>query len=188
MILAVRVDQLGRVEQVAAVVALIAARVGIVADVTLALDVAVGQEALFEIAVEQFLLLFVEVAAFEQQQKDVLRDLVVVLGVGVREQVVADADLLLREQEALVIVLEDRARGDAPLVRLDRDRRAVTVRSRHHQDVIPLEAVIAREDVGGQVSARDVSDVEIAVGVGPSDGDVNVFGHGFLLKWLVLSF
>jgi hypothetical protein len=40
-----RVDQLLRVEQAAALVALVAARVGIAADIAGAFDIAVGQEA-----------------------------------------------------------------------------------------------------------------------------------------------
>jgi hypothetical protein len=46
---------------------------------------------------------------------------VVVFGVGVGEQVVADADLLLRLQEAAMVLLKNLARGGALLVGGDED-------------------------------------------------------------------
>ena len=63
IVAAVRIDELDGVHQVAAVVALVAARLGILADVAGALDIAIGQEAPLALAVKQGLLLFVEVAA-----------------------------------------------------------------------------------------------------------------------------
>jgi hypothetical protein len=97
----------------------------------------------------------------------------------VREQVVADADLLLGEQEALVIVLEDLARRDSTLIGFYRDGCAVTVRAGDHQDVIPGQPVIARKDVRRQIGAGQMADVQIAVGIGPGNGHMNVLGHGF---------
>ena len=65
-------DEPRRVEQVAAVVALIAAGVGVMAQVTLALDVAVGQEPSFRRSVPLRLLLAIQVAVVEQGGEDVL--------------------------------------------------------------------------------------------------------------------
>jgi hypothetical protein len=119
MIFAARVDQLGRIKQVAAVIALVSAGVGIAAQIALPLHVAVGQEAALHLAVEKLLRLFIETAPFFEQQKDILRDAMMVLRIGVREQVVADADLLLSEQEALMVMFEDGAGGHAAPVSLD---------------------------------------------------------------------
>jgi hypothetical protein len=60
------VDEQQRVHQIAAVVALVAARPRIVADVALALDVAIWQKTFFNFAVEKLLLLFVEMPPFQQ--------------------------------------------------------------------------------------------------------------------------
>ena len=179
--LAARVDQLGGVDQGAAVVALVAARVREAAHVTRALHHPVRQEAVLALAVELLLGLTVQVAALQQQGEDVLRDLVVVLGVGMGEQVVADPHVALGGQEALVEALEQLARGDAVFVGFDRDRGAMRVRAADHQHAVAFEAVIAGEDVGGQVGPGQVADVQVAVGVGPGDGDMDGFGHGKLL-------
>jgi hypothetical protein len=82
----------------------------------------------------------------------------------------------------VVELLEQRARGDAVFVGLDRDRRAVRVRAADHQDAVALEPVVAGEDVGGQVGPGQMADVQIAIGVRPGDGDMDRFGHGTLLK------
>src|SRR5690606_20490252 len=111
-----------------------------VADVTLALDITVWQEALLDLAVEQLLALLKEIAFFQQAQEKVLRDLMMILGIRMREQVIADTDLLLCQQKALMIMLENFLRWNAAFVRLHRNRRAVAVRPGHHQHMIALQA------------------------------------------------
>ena len=59
--------------------------------------------------------------------------------------------------------------GNALLVGADGDGRAVGVGAGHHQHLVALHPVVARENVGGQVTAGDVAHVEGAVGVGPGD-------------------
>ncbi len=44
----------------------------------------------------------------------------------------------------------------------------------------PFEAVVARDDVTGQVRAGDVADVDLGIGVGPGNGDQDVFRHSCL--------
>jgi hypothetical protein len=85
--LAARVDQLRWLQQLAAVVALVTPGISITAVGAFALDVAVGQEAALLRAIELPLDLFVQVAVLQDLEKDVLGDAVVVLGVGVGEQV-----------------------------------------------------------------------------------------------------
>ncbi len=76
-----------------------------------------------------------------------------------------------------MVVLEDLARGLAALVGLDGDRRAVRVRAGDHQDAVALQPVIAGKDIGRQVGAGQVADVQIAVGIRPGDGNVDRVGH-----------
>ena len=104
------------------------------------------------------------------------------LGVGVGEEVVANAELLLRAQEAPVIVLEDGFCGQAAPVGLDRDGRAMRIRAGDHEHVVAAQAMIAREDVRRQIDAGQMAHVQVAVGVGPGDGNMDVLGcaaHGY---------
>lgn len=175
---AARVDQLKGIEQAAAVIALIAARVGIAALRASAFDEAVGQEALLGLAVELALSLAVEVAARVEGAEDILRDAMMILSIGVGEQVVTDAARLEGVQKAHVIILKERARRHAALIRLDQDRCAVRIRAADHQHAVALQPMVAREDIGRQIGACHMPDVQIAVGVGPSHRDVDVFRQG----------
>jgi len=80
----------------------------------------------------------------------------------------SSGDLTLGEA---VLDLGSGARFDAFLVGPHRDGRAVSVAPRHHQHPVAPEPVVAGEDVGRQVRARDVAQVQRAVGVGPCHGD-----------------
>ena len=50
------------------------------------------------------------------------------------------------------------------------------IRTRDHQDVVALEAVVPGEDIGRQVGTGDVSDMDFRTGIRPGDGDKNIFG------------
>jgi hypothetical protein len=154
-----RVDEQRGIQQVAAVITLVAARVRVVADVTLAFDVAIWQKTFFLLAVQQLLLFLIQVATLQQQQEKILSDFVVIFGVGVGEQIEADTDFLQGQQKAVVIMLENLPRRDATLVGLYRDRRTVTVRTGDHQHLISGESVVTGENVGWQVCPRQVADV-----------------------------
>ena len=104
-------------------------------------------------------------------------DVDVVLGAGGREEVEADAEALPGLEELGVELGGDLARRAALLLGADGDRRAVLVAAGDHEDVVAGGAVVAGEDVGGQVGADDLTDVEGAVAVGPGDGDEYLFGH-----------
>ena len=65
-------------------------------------------------------------------------------------------------------MLKDFPRGDAAFVRLDRDRRAVAVRAADHQHMVAAQAMVAREDISWQVAASQMTDMQVAIGVGPS--------------------
>ena len=51
-------------------------------------------------------------------------------------------------------------RGKAFLVCLDRDRSAVYIATRNHQDFVPGHAVIASEYVRGEVGAGDMPQMQ----------------------------
>ena len=55
------------------------------------------------------------------------------------------------------------------------------IRAGDHEHVVAAQAVIARKDVRRQINAGQMAHVQVAVGVGPGDGHVDVFrfvAHG----------
>ena len=46
--------------------------------------------------------------------------------------------------------------------------------------LIAFQAVVAGDDVTGQVRTGDVADMDLGIGIGPGDGDQDVFGHNNL--------
>jgi hypothetical protein len=122
-----RVDQVGRVELVAAVVALVAARGRVAADRAGALDVAVGQRAAGGRGDRAECGPGEDVPVLQQGQEDLLGDRVVVTGRGPGEQVVAHAEVGEVLADDAVVPVDDLADADPFLVRLDLDRGAVLV-------------------------------------------------------------
>ena len=98
-----------------------------------------------------------------------------VLCVGVGEQVIADAQALEHLQETLMEVFEDLAGGHTLPVSDHSDGRTVRIRARDHQHVVAVLAVVAGADVSGEMGTGDVADVNLGVGVRPGDSDENVF-------------
>ena len=96
-----------------------------------------------------------------------------VLGVGAGEQIVGQAELLEQLEEAGVVVLVDLQRGGAFGIGAHRDRRAVRVGAGDHQHLVARQAVVAGEDIGRQVRAGDIADMDLRVGIRPGDGDQN---------------
>ena len=168
---ALRVDQLLGIERAAAVVALVAASLLVPAVRTRTLDVAVGEESPGLRVVELLRRLFVDVSLFEQSQKEVMDDLLVVGCAGRREQVERDAELAPVAQELRVKLLDDLLRGARLVLGADGNGRAVLVAAGDHQHVVPGHTVVTREDVGREVRACDMAEVQRAVRVGPRDSD-----------------
>ena len=179
--LGARVEQLLRLEHVAAVVALVGAGAIEAADVAGALDVAVGQEAFGGGRVPLRAGLGVQEAVLLQRQEHGLRHLEVVLGVGGGEQVVRDAGLDEQIDELVVEALVDLFHRQSLGIGAQRDRRAVRVGARDDQHVVALQAVVAGDDIARQMRAGDVAHVDGGIGIGPGNGDEDVGGHGVLL-------
>ena len=175
--LAARLDQFQRVERPTALVTLVAARILIAAERASALDIAVGQETLAIGAIERARDLAKEVPLLQQALENVGRDGKVVLGIGVRKQVERDAELLERFEKALVKALDDILGADAFLFGRDRDGRAVRVRARYHQHIVAAKAVVACENVGGDIGPRELSQMQGRVGIWPGHAQQNLVVH-----------
>ena len=171
------VDELLGVEGASAVVALVAAGSVEIAVGTGALDVAVGEEATVGLAVGLEHRLGVEVAVLIEAGEDVLGDLGVVLGVRGGEQIEADAEPFPAVEELGVVVLEHLLGADAAILGFEGHGGAVRVAAGDHEDVVALHPVVSGEDVGRNVRASGLADVYGAVGVRPSHGNEDAFGH-----------
>jgi hypothetical protein len=131
--------QFERVVDAPAVVALVAARIGIAAVGALALDVAVGQELHGDRVVPLALHVFVDEAGLPVARKHLLGDFPMIGGVGVRVEVEGQPHRQTAGHEQAVILVDELAVGDAVGIGLEHDRRAVGVGAAHHQHVVADE-------------------------------------------------
>src|SRR5438045_2325445 len=77
----------------------------------------------------------------------------------------------------LVIMLEQFAGRNAALISLDQDRRAMRIRAADHQHMVAFETMVAGKDIGGQIHTRQMSNMQVTIGVGPGNRNVNVLCH-----------
>jgi hypothetical protein len=178
-----RVDEPRRVQPAAALGALVAARRAVAADVAGAAHVAVGQEAPELARVELLDVLPLEVAVAQQPQEELLAQRVVRLAVrrarevveGDREALEERADLAVPAVDVglvgLALALGVDGDGHAVLVgAADVDHARVDAAQRLHAQAAQ-QALVAHEEVGRQVGARDVPEVQRPVRVGQRRGD-----------------
>ncbi len=175
----VRVDQVDRVQLVAAVVTLVAACVWKATDGALAFDVAVGQCAPAHRVESAHLGLLDQVALLVKRQEELLCDPVVVGGRGSREDVVGHPEPAQVLDDQRAVVVDELPRRNSLFVSLIRDRRAVLVSPTCHEDARTSHPLKARQHVGGHGKARHMSDVARAVGIRPCrrDEDGSWFRH-----------
>ncbi len=176
--LGVGIDEFLGVEHISAVIALVRTGALVAANVAGALDVTVGQEFRGGRGIPLLAELLEEKPVLQQGQEYALGNREVVLRMCGGEEVVGNPCLKEELKKAVVILLVDLFDWHALLVGGKDDRGAVRVGAADHQDIIPLQAMIARNDIAGQVRAGDVADVDLSVGIGPGNGDEDVGGHG----------
>ena len=167
----VGVDQVDRVELVAAVVALVSARGVETADRALAFDVAVRQRPPADWIERAHLRLRDEVALLVELEKQVLGDAIVVARRRPREDVVGHPQPPEILDDQRIVLVDELARRHAALVGLVCDGGAVLVRAARHQHARPAKTLEAREHVSGHGEAGHMTDVARAVGVGPCRRD-----------------
>src|SRR5919108_2042234 len=112
-----RLDQVGRIELVAAVVALVPARLGIAADRTRSLDVPVRQRVAGRGGKRAERRLLDETAVVVQRAEDVTCDVRMVSRRRPREAVIADAEIAEVLANQLVVSLGNLTRRDAFAIR-----------------------------------------------------------------------
>ena len=174
----VRLDEVGRIELVTAVVALIAAGFRVAADRTRSFDVAIGKRVPRRRRERAERGLLDQAAVLVEGAEHVGRDASVILRGGAREVVVGDAKVPQVLTRELVVTLCDLTRRHALAIGRNHHRRAVLVRPTHHQDVVALQAVVPREDVRRDCEPHHMSQMSPPGRVWPG------WGHqDFLLRW-----
>ena len=172
--LAARIDQVGGVERPPTVVALVASGVGVTAVGAGSLDVAIREEPTFLLVEELLRDVRVEVSVVEQGEEELLHDPAMGVGPGRGEEVPVDVEVFPVGEELGVELVDDLLRIDALFIRLDRDRRAVDVRPRHHEHVVATRSPIPGVDVGGEIRAGHVPEVQRALRIRPCNGHEHV--------------
>ena len=112
-----------------------------------------------------------------EPHENVVGDLAMVIGVGVRVHVVREAHRGEAFRPDLVVSPCDDLRFDALVRCLERGRRSVHVAAGDHDGVVACQPVVAHENVGRDVHAGDVAEVRGPVYVGPCDRDKYLSGQ-----------
>src|SRR6185369_17041177 len=175
---AARVDQIDRVQLVAAVVALVTAGAVVAADRAGAFDIAVRQRPPGGRGDRALLRLLDHVAVVVDRLEQLLRHRVVVPGGGAGEQVVGQAEIVQVLDDHAVVAVGQLARRRALLLGLDQDRRAVLVGAGNHEHVVAGHPHVPAEHVGGHSKAGHMTDVARAVGIRPGNRGENVTHEG----------
>ena len=131
-------DEVGGVELITAVVALVAARLGKAADRAGPLDVPVGKRAARRRRERADRRLLDDRASFPQRAKDVAHDGVVIRRGRPREEVVREPQPAKIVADDLAVPVDELAGGYALSVGRDHDRSAVLVGAAHHEHVAAL--------------------------------------------------
>ena len=129
-------------------------------------DVAVGQESFSFLVVVLHGGLFDEFAFIVELAEEVGSRLVVYFRRSTSIDVERDAELLERVADQRMVAVYHVLGCTAFLLGTDGDGHTVLVASADEDDVLLLEAQVAHVDVGGDVDAGQVTDVDRAVGIG----------------------
>ena len=105
-----------------------------------------------------------------------------IAGVGGGEQVVGDAQFLEQFKKTGMKTLVNLERADALCIGADSHGRAVRIGAGDHQNAVAFQAVVAGKDIRRQVSASQVADMNLGIGIRPGNGDKDGFGHGVTPK------
>ncbi len=168
---ALRVLQLERIQEIPAVLALVAASAGEAAVGARSLDVSIREEPLVRCAKGGDHHRLVDVAFLLECEEDFLHPRLVMRVRRVPVEIIADAELLDVLHVQRVVPLREDVRGHPFLVGSDRDRGAVHVASADHQDLVPFHPVVPRENIRGDERRDRMAEMSRTGRVRPSDAD-----------------
>ena len=98
-------------------------------------------------------------------------------GGGTGERIVAQAEVTEIVTNYLIVAIGHLTGSQPRFIGGDRNGCAMLISSRDHQDMVPFEPVVACKDIGGHSKASYMANMTWAVGVGPGNGDENMFWH-----------
>ena len=173
------VNQVGGIQLVAAVVALIAARAVGTANRAGAFNVAVRQGATRGWRDSAHGCFFDHVAVVVQTTEQFLHHRVVVAGGGSSEQIVGQAQPCEVVHDLAVVAVCQFLHGHAFFFGLHQQRGPMLVRAGHHQDIRAGHSLVTGENIGGHAEPRHMSNVTGTVGVGPGNSSEHRLCHGF---------
>ena len=171
------VDQLLRVPELPAPLALVAPGRRVLAGRARPLDVAVGKEAPVRLAVRLLPRLRADVPPVVQRREDVVHHSPVVVRPRAGVAVPGNAEFLPHLQVLGVVPRGQLLRRHPLLLGPDGDGRSVLIAAGHHYHLVALEPVVSGEDVRGQVRPRDLANVRRAVHVRPCYADEDPLSH-----------
>ena len=172
-----KADQVSGAEGLATLVALVSSGSGEATIGAFALDITIGKIAIALRAICRRHGVFEYVPLVPEGEKDIVNHLGVVRGVGGGEKIEGNTQLLPGFQESLVIPGGHLLRTDPLPFGADGYGGAVHIAAGDHQDMVPLQAMVAGEDVGGEISSGDMSQMQWPVGVRPGNSNENMLGH-----------
>ena len=169
----VRVDQIGGIKLVTAVITLIAASALGATDRAGTFDVAVGKSTSARGRDRRASDLLDHVTVIANSSEHVLDDAVVVSRSGTRKEVIGQAQLDQVFDDESIVLVGQLARADTRAIGGNQNGGSVLVSSGHHQHVVPGHSHVAREDIGGDSETGDVTNMAGTVGIRPSNGRQN---------------
>ena len=169
--LAPRVLELERIQDVPAVLALVATGPGEAAVGARSLDVAIREEPLVRCAKGGDHHRLVDMAFLFQREENLLDPFLVVRVCRVPVEVVPHAELLDVLLVERVIPLRDDVRGHPFLVGPDRHGSPMHVAPPDHEDLVPFHPVVPREDIRRDERRDRVAEVSRPGRVRPGDAD-----------------
>ena len=177
---AVGFDELVGRERRAALLALVAVGAVVAALGAGADDVAVGKEGAGLLVVVLHRALLDELALVVELAEELRSGLGVGGRRGARVDVERHAEALERTLDEFVVAVDNLLRGDALLAGLDGDGHAVLVGAANRDDVAVAQTQVAGIDVRRYVNARQMADVNGAIGIGERRSDqiaLEFFSH-----------
>ena len=148
------VDEVGGIERPSACVALVAAGAGVVAVGALSFDEAVGQEPFLGYRVRHRLGRLVQEPAVMERLEKIVGDLAMIIGIGVRVDVVGESHGGQAVRPDLVVPLRNDLGFYAFVGGPERGGGPVHVAAGDHDCVVADQPVVAHEDVGRGRSCR----------------------------------
>ena len=177
-----RVQDLFRLQQITALVALIPAGVLIAANITGPFNISVRKELSLRNRIPLLFRRPVQIAVFPKRQKNVLRNLKVILRMRTGKKVIRNPDIHQHIQKTLMETLVNLRRRRPLVLSANRNRRPMRVGPGQNNRIIAHQAMRPAENIRRQVRPGQIPNMNISVSVRPGRRHQNrLFFHNLKL-------